>query len=45
MPTLKQLVEELSRIGVDPDAIRVPAQIYDDLVDDAENIEDNPTDE
>jgi hypothetical protein len=47
MPTLKHLLEELRRIKVDPDEIRIPGQLYDDLVDDAEDIaeEDSTEDE
>ncbi len=36
MPTLKHLLEELQKFGVEPDDIRVPAQVYDDIVDEAE---------
>lgn len=46
MPTLKHLLEELRRIRVDPDEVRIPGQLYEDLVDDAEDIpEENPTEE
>jgi len=46
MPTLKHLLDELRNIKVDPDEIRIPGQLYDDLVDDAENIaEENPIEE
>jgi hypothetical protein len=46
MPTLKHLLEELRMISVDPDEVRIPGQLYDDLVDDAEDIaEENPTEE
>ena len=34
MPTLKHLLEELRKIEVDPDEVRIPSQLYDDLVDD-----------
>jgi len=41
MPTLKQLVDELKKINIDPDEVRLPGTLYDDLVDQAENdIED-----
>ncbi len=36
MPSLKTLLEELKRFGVEPDDIRVSAQVYDDIVDEAE---------
>jgi hypothetical protein len=43
MLTLKHLLEELRNIRVDPYKIRIPGQLYDDLVDDVENIaEENP---
>ena len=45
MPTLKHLLDELHKINVDPDDIRVPAQLYDDFVEQAEDIEENPEDE
>jgi hypothetical protein len=46
MPTLKHLLEELRMISVDPDEVRIPGQLYDDLVDEAEDIaEENPTEE
>ena len=46
MLTLKHLLEELRNIRVDPDKIRIPGQLYDDLVDDAEDIaEENPIEE
>jgi hypothetical protein len=44
MPTLKHLLDELRNIKVDPDEIRIPGQLYDALVDDAEDLaEENPT--
>ena len=46
MPTLKQLVEELKKQEIDPDDIRIPAQLYDDIIDDAENdTKENPEEE
>lgn len=36
MPSLKTLLEELKRFSVEPDDIRVSAQVYDDIVDEAE---------
>ena len=38
MPTLKQLIEELRKINVDPDEVRIPGQLNDDLANDAEDI-------
>ena len=46
MPTLKHLLEELQKIDVDPDDVRIPGQLYDDLGDNAEDIaEGNPEEE
>lgn len=46
MPTLKHLLEELRLINIDPDEIHIPGQLYDDLVDQGEDIaEENPTEE
>jgi len=46
MPTLRHLIEELKKLAVDPDDIRVPGQLYDDLVEQAEEtIEENPEEE
>jgi hypothetical protein len=44
MPTLKHLLDELRRIKVDPDEVRIPGQLYDDLVDDAEDIAEENSD-
>jgi acyl CoA:acetate/3-ketoacid CoA transferase len=32
MPTLKQLIEELQNIKIDPAKVRVPGMLYDDVV-------------
>jgi hypothetical protein len=41
--TLKYLLEELRKIYVDPDDVRIPGQLYYDLIDNAEDItEENP---
>jgi hypothetical protein len=46
MPTLKHLIEELKDMEVEPDEIRMPGVLYDDLVNQAEDvIEQNPDDE
>jgi hypothetical protein len=42
MPNLRHLLEELQKLAVDPDDIRVPGQLYDEFVEQAENIEENP---
>ena len=45
MPTLKHLLEELEKMTVDPDEIRVPGTLYDDLVAQAEDTVENPDEE
>ena len=43
MPNLKHLLEELEELGVEPKQIRIPGQLYDSLVSDAEySGEENP---
>ena len=42
MPSLKHLFDELQKLRVDPDNIRIPGQLYDQIVADAE---DEPDDE
>lgn len=42
MPTLRHLLEELKKLAVDPDDIRVPGQLYDEFIKQAEDtIEEN----
>jgi len=36
MPTLKQLIEELERIRIDPDNVRLPGTVHDSLLEQAE---------
>jgi hypothetical protein len=46
MPTLKQLVEELKKLDIDPDEVRLPGELYDNLVEQAEDsTEENPEEE
>lgn len=40
MPTLQNLIDELHKLAADPDEIRVPGQLYDDLVEQAEDVVD-----
>ena len=43
MPNLKHLLEELEELGVEPQRIRIPGQLYDNMGADAEeSIEENP---
>ena len=37
MPNLKHLLEELEELGVEPKKIRIPGQLYDNIVADAED--------
>ncbi len=45
MPSLKQLLDELRKIDVDPDDVRLPGQLYDDIFEQAEDIEANPNED
>ena len=36
MPNLKHLLDDLDNMGVEPEKIRIPGQLYDNLVADAE---------
>jgi hypothetical protein len=36
MPTLKHLLEELEELDIDPKKVRLPGQLYDSLIEDAE---------
>jgi hypothetical protein len=38
MPTLWNLLQELRKLDVDPGEIRIPAALYDDLLNEAEEI-------
>lgn len=40
MPNLKHLIEELTELSVDPSEIRLPGQLYDELLDQVETIAD-----
>ena len=42
MPTLKHLFEELQKLAVDPNEVRLPGKLYDDLVEQAEDTIENP---
>jgi len=45
MPTLRHLFEELGLIGADPSDVRVPAQVYDDIVANAADSVEDETEE
>ena len=36
IPTLKHLLEELEKLAVEPDKVRMPGTLYDELVEQAE---------
>ena len=43
MPNLKHLLEDLEELGIEPKKIRIPGQLYDNMVADAEEpIDENP---
>jgi len=45
LPTLRHLIEELQRLSVDPNELRLPGQMYDALVDQVEDIADEEQEE
>ena len=46
MPNLKHLLDDLEEMGIEPHKVRLPGQLYDNLVADAEDSsEQNPDDE
>ncbi|MFC1930035.1 hypothetical protein ACFLW6_04175 [Chloroflexota bacterium] len=46
MPNLKHLLEDLDELGIEPKQIRIPGQLYDNLVPDTEeSSEEDPDDE
>ena len=46
MPNLKHLLDDLEGLGVEPDRVRIPGQLYDSMVADAEeSIQENPTED
>jgi len=44
MPNLRHLLEELGLLGVKPDEVRIPGQLYDDIVAEAEESDDEDED-
>jgi len=40
MPNLKHLLDELLELDVDPRQIKLPGPLYDDLLDQAEDMEE-----
>ena len=45
MPTLRHLLEELGLLCVEPEDVRIPGQLYDAIVADAEESSENPDEE
>ncbi len=41
MPNLKHLLEELGTLGVEPEKVRIPGRLYDELVAEAEESNDD----
>ena len=44
MPNLKHLLDELEELDVDPRQIRLPGPLYDDLIEQAEDPDDETED-
>jgi hypothetical protein len=44
MPNLKHLLEELKELDVDPRDIRLPGPLYDDLMSQADDVDDDDDD-
>jgi len=46
MPNLKHLLDDLDEMGVEPKSIRIPGQLFDSLLSDAEESgEENPVED
>jgi hypothetical protein len=45
MPNLKHLLEELAELDVAPEQIRIPGQLYDSLIADAEESTEQDTED
>ena len=46
MRNLKHLLDDLAELGVEPDRVRIPGQLRDSMVADAEeSVEENPEEE
>lgn len=43
MPTLKHLLEELGILGVEPDEVRIPGTVYDNIVSEVSEEPDEDT--
>ena len=46
MPNLEHFLDDIEDLGIEPKKIRIPAQLFDNMLDDAmESIAENPTEE
>ena len=46
MPNLKHLLDDLDEIGIEPNKVHIPGQLYDSMVADAEeSVEENPAED
>ncbi len=44
MPNLKHLLDELEELDVDPRQVKIPAPLFDELVSQAEDVEEDNED-
>ena len=45
MPSLRHLIEELQQLDADPSDVHLPGHLYDDLLDQVQDIVENPEEE
>ena len=45
MPNLKHLLEELKELDIPPEEVRIPGQLYDSLIADAEESTEDESEE
>jgi hypothetical protein len=45
MPNLRHLLEELDELGIQPDRVRIAGRLYDELVADAEDADEEEQEE
>ena len=41
MPTLQHLIDELRKLRVNPEEIRIAGRLYDELIDDADDVSED----
>ena len=44
MPNLRHLLDDLSNLDVEPEQVRIPGRLYDDILADAESSDDEDED-